>query len=160
MGRREALRNGALTHVLLQYLPNLSPEHRREAAQAFLAARADDLDAQARDFIAEAALGVIELPSLADLFAPGSQAEVRVAGKVLLPRGGIAEVTGQVDRIGEGYDEVLVADYKTGAPRGLADFPGLPGSNGALSRRFGAARPTKADTHAADLDVGAAGRDA
>lgn len=66
---------------------------------------------------------MIELPSLAELFATGSQAEVRVAGKVMLPRGGIAEVAGQVDRIGEGPNEVLVADYKTGVPRALADAP-------------------------------------
>ena len=42
--RREALRRGRLTHLLLQYLPGIAAEHRRDAALAFLAARAAGLD--------------------------------------------------------------------------------------------------------------------
>ncbi len=40
-----------------------------------------------------------------------------------LPRGGSIEVVGRVDRIGIREKEVLVADFKTGAPCAPADIP-------------------------------------
>jgi len=70
-------------------------------------------ETQRRNMI-EAVLGVIEMPELADLFGPGSRAEVSVAGRVLLPRGARVEVSGRVDRIAVTQTEVLVADFKTG----------------------------------------------
>ncbi|MEJ0092465.1 MAG: double-strand break repair helicase AddA [Methylocella sp.] len=121
--RREALRIGELTHVLLQYLPDVAPDRRREAAHAFLQARANDLDEKLRSGLIAAALGVIEAPELGSLFGPGSKAEVAVAGAALLPRGGSVDVLGRIDRIGETADEILIADYKTGAPCALADIP-------------------------------------
>jgi ATP-dependent helicase/nuclease subunit A len=121
--RREGLRQGGLTHVLLQYLPGVAPERRRAAALAFLSARAGDLGESARRGLADATLAVLDEPLLADLFASGSKAEVAIAGKIALPGGGLVEVTGQVDRIAVGPSEILVADYKTGAPRALAETP-------------------------------------
>ncbi len=121
--RREALRIGALTHVLLQYLPDLPPEGRFRVAVAFLETKAADLTAQMRAGLIEAALRVIDAPELAALFGPQSKAEVAVAGRVALPRGGSIEVVGRIDRIGVAADEVLVADFKTGAPCAEADIP-------------------------------------
>jgi ATP-dependent helicase/nuclease subunit A len=121
--RRIALRQGGLMHVLLQYLPGVEPEHRRKAALAFLSARAGDLDAPIRQNLADKALAVIDAPALAGLFGPDSRAEVSVAGKASSPSGGSIEVTGQVDRIAVAQSEVLVADYKTGAPCALARTP-------------------------------------
>ncbi|MGH6849452.1 MAG: double-strand break repair helicase AddA [Methylocella sp.] len=120
--RREALRRGRLMHLLLQYLPGIIAEHRRDAALAFLAARATGLDERARQTLAGEALKVIDLPELAGLFAPGSKAEVSFAGRIMAGRRTI-DVAGQVDRIGETPKEILVADYKTGAPCGLDGTP-------------------------------------
>ncbi len=121
--RREALRLGSLTHVLMQYLPGVAPERRLKAALAFLAARADDLDERDRMRLADAAVELIEAPSLADLFGPGSKAEVSVAGQATLAPGVCIEVSGQIDRIAETADEILVADFKTGAPCAPAETP-------------------------------------
>lgn len=121
--RRAALQTGRLMHILLQYLSLVAPDDRREAGLAYLAAAANGLDLAARENLATAALGVLDLPSLADLFGPGSKAEVAIAGKISLPSGARVEVSGQVDRIGETESEVFVADFKTGAPRGAEETP-------------------------------------
>jgi ATP-dependent helicase/nuclease subunit A len=111
---RSALERGRLMHMLLQYLPQLPPQARRKAAEAFLAARADHLGSQHEALIAEA-LGVLKTAGLAELFSPEARAEVAVVGKVMLPNGAVREVSGQVDRIVETASVVIVADYKTGA---------------------------------------------
>ena len=121
--RREALRTGSLTHVLLQYLPDLPAEGRLRAAQAFLEARAADLDLATRGGLIDGALRVIDAPELAVLFGPQSRAEVAVAGRVGLPRGGSIDVVGRIDRIGVATDEALIADFKTGVPCAPADVP-------------------------------------
>jgi ATP-dependent helicase/nuclease subunit A len=122
--RRGALRIGAMTHLLLQHLPDLPEEARTRAARAFLEARAADLDPEARDGLIDSALRVVDTPELVALFGPHSKAEVEVSGTVVLPRGGTIEVAGRVDRIGVTEAEVLVADFKTGAaPCAPADIP-------------------------------------
>lgn len=121
--RREAVRLGSLTHVLLQYLPDVAAENRSMAGLAFLEARAGDLDARTRQDLLSAALAVIGSPDLAPLFGPQSKAEVAVTGEVSLPLGKSIEVIGRIDRLGLTADEVLVADFKTGAPCAPADIP-------------------------------------
>jgi ATP-dependent helicase/nuclease subunit A len=113
--RREASRRGRLIHRLLQYLPGIAPRHRRDAALAFLGAQAIGLDDTARQNLAAEVLKVIALPELAGLFGPGSKAEVSFAGRLVLGQRTI-DVPGRVDRIGENQKEILLADYKTGAP--------------------------------------------
>jgi ATP-dependent helicase/nuclease subunit A len=121
--RRAALRTGALTHVLLQYLPDLPFAARARAALAYLDARAPDLDRPTRRRLLEAALGVIDSPDLSPLFGPQSKAEVAIAGQVALPRGGLIGVAGQIDRLGLTPGGVLAADFKTGAPCGPVGIP-------------------------------------
>jgi ATP-dependent helicase/nuclease subunit A len=116
------LRQGRLMHLLLQYLPGIAARHRREAALAFLAARAPGLNETARQSLAAEVLKVIALPELAGLFGPGSKAEVSFAGRLVLGQRPI-DVPGRVDRIGENHKEILVADYKTGAPCALDGTP-------------------------------------
>ncbi|VTZ28088.1 hypothetical protein MPC1_7640001 [Methylocella tundrae] len=117
------MRLGSLTHVLLQYLPDLPPESRSRAGLAFLGARAGDLDAPTREDLLKAALAVIGAPELAPLFGPESRAEVAVSGKIALPREKSIEIIGRIDRLGIAGDDVLVADFKTGAPCATADIP-------------------------------------
>jgi ATP-dependent helicase/nuclease subunit A len=120
--RREGLRRGRLMHLLLQYLPGVAAPHRRGVALAFLSARAAGLDETTCLNLTEAALNVIDLPELAGLFGPASSAEVSVAGRVAVGQQMI-DVAGQIDRIGEDANEILVADYKTGRPCGLDETP-------------------------------------
>ena len=120
--RREASRRGSQMHLLLQYLPGIAARHRRDAALAFLAARATGLDDAARQNLAGEVLEVIALPELAGLFGQDSKAEVSIAGRIALGRRTI-DVDGRVDRIGETKKEIFVADYKTGAPCRLDAAP-------------------------------------
>ncbi|HEY4848593.1 MAG TPA: double-strand break repair helicase AddA [Methylocella sp.] len=120
--RREASRRGTLVHLLLQYLPGIAAPHRRDAALTFLAARAPGLNQTARQNLALEALKVIALPELAGLFEQDSKAEVCVAGRIATGRRMI-DVNGKIDRIGENRKEILVADYKTGAPCPLDGTP-------------------------------------
>jgi ATP-dependent helicase/nuclease subunit A len=120
--RREASRRGRLIHLLLQYLPGIAVRHRRDAALAFLVARAAGLDETVRLNLAEEALKVITLPELASLFGQKSKAEVSIASRITLGQRTI-DVDGRVDRIGENQKEILVADYKTGTPCPLDGTP-------------------------------------
>jgi ATP-dependent helicase/nuclease subunit A len=120
--RRDALHRGRLIHLLLQSLPGVATQRRRDAALVFLAARAAGLDDMARQRLADEALNVIDMPDLAGLFGPGSKAEVSISGRITVGRR-VMDVTGQVDRIGEDANEVLIADYKTGTPCAQDDIP-------------------------------------
>jgi ATP-dependent helicase/nuclease subunit A len=120
--RREAARRGRLMHLLLQYLPGIATLHRRNAALAFLAARAPGLDDTARQHLAGEVLKVIALPELASLFGQDSKAEVSVAGRIAAGLRMI-EVNSKIDRVGENQKEILAADYKTGAPCPLDGTP-------------------------------------
>ncbi|MGH6817675.1 MAG: PD-(D/E)XK nuclease family protein, partial [Methylovirgula sp.] len=113
---RAALERGRLMHVLLQHLPDVPADARHAAAQTFLEARASDLDAGMRQALISEALSVLEMPALADLFGARARAEVAVVGRIAGFDGRVREISGQVDRIVETEREVIVADYKTGAP--------------------------------------------
>lgn len=135
-----ALHQGRLTHALLQYLPNLEPSRRRDAALAYIASADCGLSEQAREDLFAVVEGVLALPSLAALFGPRSRAEVAIAGTVALPSGARVEISGRIDRLGETDDEVFAADFKTGAaPREVAATPLAHLSQMALYR--GALRP-------------------
>jgi ATP-dependent helicase/nuclease subunit A len=104
-------RRGDLLHRLLQRLPDLPADKRRDAAARFLAGAAGDItELESAALVAEA-LRVIEHPELAALFGPQSRAEVDV-----LLRGHSHEIVGRIDRVACTPDEVLVADFKTGVP--------------------------------------------
>jgi ATP-dependent helicase/nuclease subunit A len=107
---------GLMVHVLLQHLPDLPAERRRQAAERFLALRGAALAAEQRIELIERALATLALTELAPLFAFGSRAEVAVAGA--LPRAGRTALafTGRIDRIAVDDDAVYVADFKSGAP--------------------------------------------
>jgi len=117
--RDKALRRGTLFHRLMQSLPDIAPERRANAARAFLA-RDKDLSETEHAEITSKVFSVLDDARFAPLFAPGSRAEVSVAGLV-----GDLEVPGQIDRLAVTDSEVLIADYKTNrpAPQRIADVP-------------------------------------
>jgi ATP-dependent helicase/nuclease subunit A len=112
----DARLRGVLVHALLERLPAIPPARRAEVASGFVAARAPRLAPDDRARLVADALGVLGHVALAPLFGPGSRAEAAIAGQVRL--GGRDEpVSGQIDRLAILDDEILIADYKTTAPR-------------------------------------------
>jgi ATP-dependent helicase/nuclease subunit A len=121
--RRKALARGIHTHRLLQALPALTAEARVEAARRYLRG-ARELDDSEREAIIAQVQGLLDDARFADLFRPGSRAEVPIVGRI--PRGGgTIAVSGQVDRLVVTDKAVLIADYKTNhpAPRRIEDVP-------------------------------------
>ena len=111
--RARALMRGVLVHRLLQSLPDIATERRAEAAQRYLARNAADWDQAARDALADAVLALVATAAFAPLFAPGSRAEVAIAGRIARPGRAPLAVSGQVDRLVVTPAEVLIIDYKT-----------------------------------------------
>lgn len=124
--RERALKRGTFTHRLLQSLPDVASERREDAATAFLERNAGDwFDALEREALARQVLTLIENPAFAPLFAPGSRAEVSIAGRIERRGRPPALVSGQVDRLVVTESEVLIVDYKTNhsPPLAVADAP-------------------------------------
>jgi len=107
-------RRGDLIHRLLQILPDLPPEGWAEGARALLARERDLSDAQRAEMTA-AALLVLEDERFAEVFGPGSRAEVAIAGTAAALPGGL-KISGRLDRLVVLADRVLVADFKTNRP--------------------------------------------
>lgn len=118
--REQAARRGVLIHALLERLPDVAPERRPEAASAWLARSAATLPAGQREEIAAAALRVLAEPEWAELFGPGSLAEVPIAAVVA---GRV--IAGTIDRLLVTRDRVRLVDYKTArrAPERIDEVP-------------------------------------
>lgn len=101
-------RRGQLIHALLQHLPVLPPESRRDAAVRYLEKPGHGLPFGEAERVADEVLAVMAHPDLVPLFGPGSRAEVPLTGVV-----GDQVVGGLVDRLVVLPDRVLVADFKT-----------------------------------------------
>ncbi len=107
-------RRGDLIHRLLQILPDLAPDARAAAALRILE-RERDLTPDQRAEMVDAAMGVLTDARFAEVFGPGSRAEVPVAGTARGLPDGLA-VSGRIDRLVVLPDKVLVADFKTNRP--------------------------------------------
>ncbi|MEH2559416.1 ATP-dependent helicase/nuclease subunit A [Bradyrhizobium algeriense] len=111
--RARALQRGTLVHRLLQSLPDIAAQRRREAALAYLARNADGWTEEERQALAESTLALIADGRFAPVFAPGSRAEVSIVGRLERPGGRPALVSGQIDRLMITENEVLIVDFKT-----------------------------------------------
>ncbi len=122
--RKKALARGVLVHGLLQALPDIPMERRAGAARRYLERARKDFSEAERDAIAEQVRVVLDDPQFAELFSPGSRAEVPIVGR-LNYNGRVVPISGQVDRLVVTPEAVLIADYKTNhpAPRRLEDVP-------------------------------------
>jgi ATP-dependent helicase/nuclease subunit A len=123
--RTLALQRGTLVHRLLQSLPDLASERRREAAQNYLARNAGGWSDGDRERLAEKLLALIADPRFAAVFAAGSRAEVSIVGRLERPGRRPALVSGQIDRLVVTPSEVLIVDFKTNhvAPATAAEAP-------------------------------------
>jgi len=109
---------GTLTHALLQYLPEVHTSRWELAAHVFLELRGKALSPRVREGIAKETLAILEAPEFADLFGPLSRAEVPIVARLPNPKGSgpPVKLVGQIDRLVERGDEVLIVDYKTNRP--------------------------------------------
>jgi ATP-dependent helicase/nuclease subunit A len=126
--RARALKRGTLVHRLLQSLPDIAIEQRRKAADQFLERNAPDKEgwsADERAALAAQIIALIDDPRFAALFAPGSRAEVSIAGRVQRTDRPPALVAGQIDRLVVTPSDILIVDYKTNhtLPRTADDAP-------------------------------------
>jgi ATP-dependent helicase/nuclease subunit A len=120
--RARALKRGTLVHRLLQSLPDLATERRRDAALKYLARNADGWTDGERGTLAEAVLALIGDPRFGQVFGVGSRAEVGIVGRLQRPGRPQALVSGQIDRLVVTPSEVLIVDFKTNqAPPDRAD---------------------------------------
>jgi ATP-dependent helicase/nuclease subunit A len=122
VARDKALARGVLVHRLLQSLPDIASAARAEAARRYLARNAAEFSVEERETMVEQIRLLLDDPRFAQLFLPGSRAEVPIVGRL---KGGTLAVSGQVDRLAVTDEAVLIADYKTNrpAPRRLAEIP-------------------------------------
>ncbi len=109
---------GTLTHALLQHLPTLPASGWQKAATGFLDLRGAALSASARRSIAKETLAILGSTEFAPLFGPQSRAEVPIVAVIPNPhgKGPPLKLTGQLDRVVDLGNEVLVVDYKTNRP--------------------------------------------
>ncbi len=107
-------RRGNLIHKLLEVLPEIPVERRRDTAQKMLSGYSD-LPKVLSDQITEEVFAVLEHPDFAHIFAAGSRAEVSLAGSAKgLPDG--MYLNAQIDRLCVTPDTVTIVDYKSNRP--------------------------------------------
>jgi ATP-dependent helicase/nuclease subunit A len=123
--RRKALARGRIVHRLMQSLPDIPEAARKAAIEHYLTNAAADFTPAEQDEMAQRVLVILNDLIFADLFAPGSRAEVPIVGRIARTGGPALNVTGQVDRLAVTRDAVLIADYKTdrSPPSRLAEVP-------------------------------------
>jgi len=123
--RALALQRGTLVHRLLQSLPDLSPDRRRDAAQDYLARNAAGWSDGDRAQLADRVLALIADPRFAPVFKSPGRAEVSIVGRLAQPGRPLALVSGQIDRLVVTASEVLIVDFKTNhaPPTAAADAP-------------------------------------
>ncbi len=108
-GRR--FHRGILIHRLLESLPAVPMNAREKTARAWLARPSHALsDAQQQQILQET-LTVLNHPDFAEIFGPGSLAEVPLTGLF-----GDQVMSGQIDRLLIKEDEIQIIDYKTNRP--------------------------------------------
>ena len=107
-------RRGNLIHKLLEILPEIPMERRRDTAEKMLESY-KDVAAKLRGQIIDEVFAVLEHPEFAPIFADGSRAEVSLAGSAKgLPDG--LYLNAQIDRLCVTQDSVTIVDYKSNRP--------------------------------------------
>ncbi|MCB2080110.1 MAG: PD-(D/E)XK nuclease family protein, partial [Novosphingobium sp.] len=118
--RIEAARRGVLVHKLLERLPDVSGADRRDAGMHWLERNATGMEDADKSQLLDSALAVLDDPQFADLFGPGSLAEIPIAATV-----GARVVAGTIDRLLVTPERIRIVDYKTARrpPAQIEDVP-------------------------------------
>lgn len=109
---------GTLTHALLQHLPSLPAATWEQAAKGYIATHGRELSDRVRKGIVAETLAILTAPEFAPLFSAQSRAEVPIVARLPNPnpKGAALKLIGQIDRLIERNNEVLIVDYKTNRP--------------------------------------------
>ncbi len=110
---RAAAARGRLVHRLLEILPRYQPTHYEAAAEAYLARHSEDDDAPT---VLAQVLAVLTDARLAALFSDAALAEAPIGGFLTRHDGTKLALSGQIDRLVETDDGILLVDFKTGTP--------------------------------------------
>ena len=102
---------GRIIHRLLQSLPDVEDSRRDAVAAHFLANPQHRLPKREQEEVAREVLDLLRRPDYAPLFAPGSKAEVSLAGFI-----GARPFSGQIDRLCVRAEQVWIVDYKSNRP--------------------------------------------
>ena len=105
---------GNLIHKLLEILPEFETEKRETIAEKMLSGY-KALALEKRDEIIAEVFTVLNAPEFAEIFAPGSRAEISLAGSAK----GLPEhlyLNAQIDRISVTENKVFIVDYKSNRP--------------------------------------------
>jgi ATP-dependent helicase/nuclease subunit A len=108
-------KRGNVVHALMQTLPELPAAARRAAASAYIARPVHGFNAETQALLADEVMAVLENPSFADVFGPGSRAEVPLTGSIVTADGPRV-ISGQIDRLVHTGSELLIVDFKTNRP--------------------------------------------
>lgn len=110
-----ALERGRLVHRLLELLPGIPSAERPAAMERYLdSALRGPLLGRKAELLREIA-SVIGDPEFAPLFTGRARAEVPVIGTITTAGGEEMTVSGQIDRLIEFSDHLVIVDYKTNA---------------------------------------------
>jgi len=113
LGTAARFARGQLIHALLAKLPQLSADTRRMAAERFLGRHA--VPSEDIPLLIEETLRVLDHPDFAHVFAAEARAEVAIVAE--LPEiGAGARISGRIDRLFVGSEQVLAVDFKTNRP--------------------------------------------
>ena len=107
----DRFKRGQIIHKLLQTIPDLEPEKRKQTINQFLGRKVYALSPVQREEIKVETLSVINDPDFSSVFGPGSRAEVPLSGLV---NGQV--ISAQLDRLVVKSNEVFVVDFKTNRP--------------------------------------------
>ena len=135
---------GTHVHALLEKLPNLPNQAREAAAQNYMARFHAGVSAADSEAICAAALGVLEHPDMAPVFAAPARAEIALVGRLSLHDGQKLALSGRIDRYIETDDTIMLIDFKTGTPDPSgATAPAIMMQMAAYRELAGRAKPDK-----------------
>ncbi|MEM1376717.1 MAG: double-strand break repair helicase AddA [Pseudomonadota bacterium] len=108
-----AAQRGIVLHTLLQMLPDVEPQSRRDMGRQWLTR--NGVVHEAQQSLLDEVFSVIDDSANARIFAENSRAEAQIMGTIEVT-GEERGVSGVIDRIAISQGVVTVLDYKTGRP--------------------------------------------
>ena len=104
-------------------MPQIREEDRQRLARAYLEKAAPEWSEEQREDAFEQTFKVMDDEALRPLFTKEARAEVTLMGTVTI-RGKKYVVSGQIDRLNDGDDTIVLGDFKTGrAPKREQQIP-------------------------------------
>lgn len=122
--KKHVYATGKFIHLLLEHLPTQEQDKRGDMAKFIAKKFSAELSENIIDKAISDALRVIENPDFAMLFGSDALAEVPITGNIEIDGSNIT-ISGQIDRLYIGIDEVWIVDFKSNQspPEALNDIP-------------------------------------